>query len=1004
MNINELETYDLADAVKFNTELNPRLWTSDEQLRPDVRNRLLEIADDFKQFLGISDIDLKDITISGSNAAYTYTPHSDIDLHLVVDFPQNDDVYRELFDAKKYQYNNQHNITIGKYPVELYVQNADQPHVSQGIYSVLNDEWIDVPKRKKADINDGNTRSKYDDMQQRIEDAIASGNYDEMAEVMSRLKKMRQAGLDEHGEFSSENLAFKMLRSQGVIGKLSDARNKAKDEELSLAEREKLRKPVKYGFGEDAGSTWDGVNPTTCMFLNETEPKGREEVVQDFIEFCVDKLKIDNPPKVVFKRDPEWSVNKKTFGYYDPASQKLFVNLVDRHIMDILRTVGHELVHARQSEIRDMPPGAGEDGSPWENEANAKAGVLMRKYGKMHPEYFEPQTVGESASGYIPTKAQAKDPRYSMALTKDVQPGALGKAANALALKTDSQGRPQVAKTNGIFEEMRERFLHFKKTGEIAPVEFIKEGNNVRFREFIRESQELDEVKMSPGALRQWASSPAAQGMLMGIEFEMVVPNFIIDPDDNGGTIPDFSYDRDVSSIEQLGDFFSGENNPPDTLDRLQIKYLEWIYYNLEDYAREIMVEKFDFGPAMEKARKELGDDADEDDVKALADDIVYDTISDLKQFDSDEWNEAFEEAEARYSNSFSEKDWLTSIGADTTLKAARKFNLEWPHYKDTGSALENLGDDVSQVVGAKVNTSANYHGGKRQKGAWVIETDSSILPHSDEDSGVEIVSPAEPIAKTLDSMNKLWAWANEGGCYTNDSTGLHMNISVPNFSRENLDYVKLALFMGDDYVLQQFDRVGNEYCRSASKRIKSGINDFNTFQLLNAMKKGMNAAASKIIHGGHTDKYTSINTRDGWVEFRGPGGNYLSKSPEELASTALRLAMALSIACDENAYKNEYNKKLYKLLAPKSGSPDTVNLFARYASGELTQPELKKLVSQIQNERKPEVTASGATIYKVMDSETGYVYRVPGRTPREALLRAARTFKLSGDNLSIVK
>jgi len=142
MNILELDSYNLADAVKFNTRLNPRLWNNNEQLRPEVHDHLLQIADDFREFLGVSGYNLKDITISGSNAAYTYTDNSDIDLHLVVDLPEADasEVYRELFDAKKFQYNQQHNITIGSYPVELYVQDANKTHVSQGIYSVLNNQ------------------------------------------------------------------------------------------------------------------------------------------------------------------------------------------------------------------------------------------------------------------------------------------------------------------------------------------------------------------------------------------------------------------------------------------------------------------------------------------------------------------------------------------------------------------------------------------------------------------------------------------------------------------------------------------------------------------------------------------------------------------------------------------------------------------------------------------------------------------------------------------------
>ena len=102
MNILELDSYNLADAVKFNDHLNPILWGSDEQLKPEVREKLLAIADEFREFLGVNDLQLKDITISGSNAAYTYTPHSDIDLHLVVDLPEADrnEVYRECLMLK----------------------------------------------------------------------------------------------------------------------------------------------------------------------------------------------------------------------------------------------------------------------------------------------------------------------------------------------------------------------------------------------------------------------------------------------------------------------------------------------------------------------------------------------------------------------------------------------------------------------------------------------------------------------------------------------------------------------------------------------------------------------------------------------------------------------------------------------------------------------------------------------------------------------------------------
>jgi hypothetical protein len=512
MNIHELDSYNLGDAVKFNDKLNPRIWGADEKMRPEVREQLLKIADDFREFLGI-DVEVQDITVSGSNAAFTYTPHSDIDLHLVVDLPAADrnDVYRELFDAKKYAYNEQHDIRIGGYDVELYVQDANKKHHSQGIYSIMNNDWVSVPKRRRPDVDDISVKSKFEDLGHRIETAIKSQDYEKISAMVDKLKDYRQAGLDAHGEFGPENLAFKILRTQGLIKKLYDARSAAKDDLLSLDERrkKKKKKSVKYGYGgywypgyayagqdhpagteggdgggdgggesmrEDASMTWDGVNPTTCMFLNEQDPATDEDILQDFVDFCVKELKIEQMPRVRLRRDPQWPAVHKTFGRYNDENKTLEVAWGQRHIMDVLRTVAHELTHKHQHEREGerMGPDAGETGSPYENEANARAGVLMRDYGRLHPEYFtagQTHDLEESASGYIPTKKQAKDPRFSMALTVDIKPGQVGKEANKLKLKTDRQGQPQIAQANGLFEELYREFKQYKTDEDYSPDE-----------------------------------------------------------------------------------------------------------------------------------------------------------------------------------------------------------------------------------------------------------------------------------------------------------------------------------------------------------------------------------------------------------------------------------------------------------------------------------------------------------------------------------------------------
>ena len=235
MNLKELNSFKLSDAVTFHDKLNPKLWNG-TKLRPDVREQLIVIAQDFLQELGVNDLDVKDITISGSNAAFSYTKHSDLDLHILVDMgnlPTNE-VYKELFNAKKTIYNDTHDIKINNIPVELYVQDSRQPVVSLGEYSVMNDEWIKIPTKRRSDFDQTATKSKYEKLLSLIEIALKSKKYSKVKHIIDTIKRYRQAGLDKGGEFGPENLAYKMLRSQGYITKLYELRDKLHSEKLSF--------------------------------------------------------------------------------------------------------------------------------------------------------------------------------------------------------------------------------------------------------------------------------------------------------------------------------------------------------------------------------------------------------------------------------------------------------------------------------------------------------------------------------------------------------------------------------------------------------------------------------------------------------------------------------------------------------------------------------------------------------------------------------------------------
>jgi hypothetical protein len=235
MYLRELTQEGIVDnAVIFRDTLNPVLWKNN-QLKPVIRYKLLQIAKNFIDFIAIDKLNLKDITVSGSNAAYTYTDQSDLDLHLIVDISSDQETQlKQLFDAKKNQYNFTRNIQIKGIDVELYVQGSKDPHHSAGIYSVLDDRWISEPKQERVDINDDDVENKVNNYISKINLALKSNNKKRLVAVKDELAKIRKAGLDQGGEFSVENLTFKVLRAQGYIGKLRDKIRELEDRELSL--------------------------------------------------------------------------------------------------------------------------------------------------------------------------------------------------------------------------------------------------------------------------------------------------------------------------------------------------------------------------------------------------------------------------------------------------------------------------------------------------------------------------------------------------------------------------------------------------------------------------------------------------------------------------------------------------------------------------------------------------------------------------------------------------
>ena len=481
MDIKELHSFKLSDAITFHDKLNPKLFVG-THLRPEVEKQLKIIAQDFLSEMGVKDLDVKDITISGSNAAYSYTDHSDLDLHILVDMNQleNDEVYREFFDLKKTIYNDSHDITINGIPVELYIQDSNEPVVSLGEYSILQNKWLRIPTKRRANFDQNSTKAKYDKLASIIELALQAKDLSKLTNVLKTIKRYRQAGLDKGGEFGPENIAYKALRSQGYITKLYALRDKLHSKHLSIESMyqdpvrindklgDKLSNefkqykrttdptynvseafdqpyPIKWeksDYGDvDALATLPDGTHLSIMFNQQEGDEGEEVTQVEFYRNNSQEVTGEGDAQKVFatvltaiqqyvkKHKPlklTFSASKllDPTTYYDPdestPTPESRAKLYDRLVQRYAKAWGYRAFRADNGDL------------------------VIYELSRLKPKMAE-------ASGYIPSEKQKNDPRFKTALTVDVHPDSIKKNAKAFNMYTSRAGIPPTAKPNGKF-------------------------------------------------------------------------------------------------------------------------------------------------------------------------------------------------------------------------------------------------------------------------------------------------------------------------------------------------------------------------------------------------------------------------------------------------------------------------------------------------------------------------------------------------------------------------
>lgn len=239
------------DAIKsfyLKDELNPKLWEN-FRLDKEVRENLLTIAQDFFENVKI-DAEVKDIALCGSLCNYNWSEkYSDFDLHIIINFSDVDENYElveNLCDYAKKIWNEQHDIKIKGYEVEIAIQDEGdlKKGISQGrmggVFSLMNDKWIKRPEKADFEPDEKMIKEKskslmiqIDDIEDEVDEDKYESFKNKIDKVWKKIKDYRQSGLlSESGEYSVGNLVFKLLRRNGYIGKVMELKRYAYDKQF----------------------------------------------------------------------------------------------------------------------------------------------------------------------------------------------------------------------------------------------------------------------------------------------------------------------------------------------------------------------------------------------------------------------------------------------------------------------------------------------------------------------------------------------------------------------------------------------------------------------------------------------------------------------------------------------------------------------------------------------------------------------------------------------------
>jgi hypothetical protein len=222
--------------------LNPKIWDK-KQMDSEIREKLLEIARDFEKDSHIEG-KVENITLTGGNASYNWHNRSDLDVHLVVDFKrfgQDAEFIKDIMNLERIQWNKNHNVLIHGHEIEIYVQDKHEDHYSSGIFSLEGNNWVEEPLPSEADYDYNAILKKAETLagdikavKELYDEEDYKSAHKQAEKLKEKIRNMRSAGLEKDGLWSTENVAFKLLRNSGYLDRLGELYGNSYDNMMSL--------------------------------------------------------------------------------------------------------------------------------------------------------------------------------------------------------------------------------------------------------------------------------------------------------------------------------------------------------------------------------------------------------------------------------------------------------------------------------------------------------------------------------------------------------------------------------------------------------------------------------------------------------------------------------------------------------------------------------------------------------------------------------------------------